>query len=149
MTKLIADSGSTKCEWCLINNGKKKTIYTQGISPYFLSKDDIIVLIQKELLPKLKNVVVDEIYYYGTGLGNINNVKTIKLALKKVFPTTKIEAENDLLAIMTTGAYGAVMASNYNGRLKPAEILIKENQVFVIKEREDFDSLIKNEKLIN
>lgn len=98
MTKLIADSGSTKCEWCLINNGKKKTIYTQGISPYFLSKDDIIVLIQKELLPKLKNVVVDEIYYYGTGLGNINNVKTIKLALKKVFPTTKIEAENDLLA---------------------------------------------------
>jgi diaminopimelate decarboxylase len=50
---------------------------------------------------------------------------------------------------MTTGAYGAVMASNYNGRLKPAEILIKENQVFVIKEREDFDSLIKNEKLIN
>jgi len=58
-------------------------------------------------------------------------------------------AENDLLAIMTTGAYGAVMASNYNGRLKPAEILIKENQVFVIKEREDFDSLIKNEKLIN
>lgn len=98
MAKLIADSGSTKCEWCLINNGKKKTIYTQGISPYFLSKDDIIILIQKELLPKLKNVVVDEIYYYGTGLGNINNVKTLKLALKKVFSTAKIEAENDLLA---------------------------------------------------
>jgi glucosamine kinase len=36
MVQLIADSGSTKCEWCLINNGKKKTILTQGISPYFL-----------------------------------------------------------------------------------------------------------------
>jgi len=96
--KLVADSGATKCEWCLINNGKKKNIFTQGISPYFLNNDEIISLLQKELLPKIKNVVVEEIYYYGTGLSNSNNVRIIKQSLKKLFPSAKIEANTDLLA---------------------------------------------------
>ena len=39
--KLIADSGATKAEWCLLNNGKKKTLFTQGISPYFLNTEQI------------------------------------------------------------------------------------------------------------
>lgn len=96
--KLIADSGATKCEWCLINNGKKKTFLTQGISPYFLSGEQIFTLLQKELMPKLKNVVVDELHYYGTGLSNPNNVKIIKKSLKKLFPFARIEANTDLLA---------------------------------------------------
>lgn len=96
--KLIADSGSTKCEWCLLADGKKKKIITQGISPYFLSLDQVVAILQKELLVKLKNVQVDEIYYYGTGLGNPENGKFIKKALKKVFPMAKAEAEIDLLA---------------------------------------------------
>ena len=98
MTKLIADSGATKCEWCLITNGKKKIIITQGISPYFLNQEQIIVLLKQELLSKIKDVVVNEIFYYGTGLSNINNVKIMKTALKKLFPNAKIEANHDLLA---------------------------------------------------
>jgi len=98
MIQLIADSGSTKCEWCLINNGKKKTILTQGISPYFLNATQIIALLQKELLPKLKQVEVNNLYYYGTGLTNTNNVKIVQQALKKLFPTAKIEINHDLLA---------------------------------------------------
>jgi glucosamine kinase len=96
--KLVADSGATKCEWCLINNGKKKNIFTQGISPYFLNSEEIIALLQKELLPSLKDVVVDEIYYYGTGLSNSNNIRILKRLLKKLFPSAKIEANTDLLA---------------------------------------------------
>lgn len=98
MNKLIADSGATKCEWCLLQNGKKKTIFTQGISPYFLNKQQIIALLQKELLPKIKNISIASVYYYGTGLSNKNNVKVIQQVLKELFPTAKIEAENDLLA---------------------------------------------------
>jgi len=56
MIKLICDSGATKAEWCLINNGKRKTIFTQGISPYFLNTEQIKNLLQKELKPKLKNI---------------------------------------------------------------------------------------------
>ncbi|QEC69853.1 N-acetylglucosamine kinase [Panacibacter ginsenosidivorans] len=97
--KLIADSGSTKCEWCLLANGKKKKIFTTGMSPYFLSAEQMIELLQKELLKKIKDVNIDEIYYYGTGLGNPANVVLLKKVLKKVFPVAKkIEANIDLLA---------------------------------------------------
>lgn len=95
---LIADSGATKCEWSLIGHGKKKKVITMGISPYFLSQNEICDILLKELLPKLKNAAVGEIYYYGTGLSNPNNVKIIKAALKKVFPKAKAEVQNDLLA---------------------------------------------------
>lgn len=96
--KLIADSGATKCEWCLLQNGKKKTILTQGISPYFLNSQQIIALLQKELLPKLKDAKVTELYFYGTGLSNPNNSKIIKLSLKKLFTSAKVEVNTDLLA---------------------------------------------------
>jgi len=96
--KLIADSGSTKCEWCLIKEGKKKRFFTQGISPYFLDAAQIESVLRNELLPSLKKAEVEEVYYYGTGLANINNVKLIKKIYKKVFPAAGIHAETDLLA---------------------------------------------------
>ncbi|NCT94972.1 MAG: N-acetylglucosamine kinase [Chitinophagaceae bacterium] len=97
--RLIADSGATKCEWCVTENGrKKKKIITQGISPYFLTGDEIVALLQKELLPKLRNIKIDEIYFYGTGLSNPNNLKSVKGVFKKLFPATKTEVQNDLLA---------------------------------------------------
>ena len=96
--KLIADSGSTKAEWSLLNNGKRKTILTQGISPYFLSKDQVIDLLLKELKPGLKNIQVDEVYYYGTGCANPDNAKLIKRAIKEIFPEAKIDVTHDLLA---------------------------------------------------
>jgi N-acetylglucosamine kinase-like BadF-type ATPase len=82
----------------LLNDGRKKIIFTQGISPYFLSTDQIIDLMLKELKPKLKNAEVDEIYYYGTGCANPENVKSVKKALLKVFPTAKAEVTHDLMA---------------------------------------------------
>jgi len=97
-TKLIADSGATKCEWCLLEDGKKKTILTQGISPYFLNTVQIIELLQKELLPKLKGSKINEVYFYGTGLSNANNVPIIKSAFKKLFPAAKVEINTDILA---------------------------------------------------
>ncbi len=96
--KLIADSGSTKAEWSLLTNGKRKTILTQGISPYFLSKDQVIDLLLKELIPSLKNIQVDEVYYYGTGCANPDNAKLIKRAIKEIFPEAKIDVNHDLLA---------------------------------------------------
>ena len=96
--KLIADCGATKGEWCLVNKGKKKTIITQGISPYFLSSEQITDLLQKELKPKLKNVEVDEVYYYGTGCANPTNVKSVKKSINKVFAGAKVEVTHDLMA---------------------------------------------------
>ena len=98
MVKLIADSGATKAEWCLLREGKKKTIFTQGISPYFLNTEQITDLLLKELKPKLKNIEVDEIFYYGTGCANPVNAKSVKKALQKVFPESKVDVNHDLMA---------------------------------------------------
>lgn len=98
MNILIADSGATKCEWCLLQNGKKKIIYTQGISPYFLSDLQIENVLRKELVPKLKNIEVDKVFYYGTGLISTDNVHLMKKVLKKVFVKAKIEATEDMTA---------------------------------------------------
>jgi N-acetylglucosamine kinase-like BadF-type ATPase len=96
--KLIADSGATKAEWSLLTNGKQKTILTQGISPYFLNKDQVVDVLFKELKPDLQNVRVDEVYYYGTGCANPDNAKLMKKAIKQVFPEANIEVNHDLLA---------------------------------------------------
>jgi glucosamine kinase len=98
MAILLADSGATKCEWCLIKNGRRKTIFTQGISPYFLTIQQICQLLTDELLPSLKNTQVTELFYYGTGLSNLNNVKILEKALRSLFPGTKVKADHDMMA---------------------------------------------------
>ncbi|NOT93609.1 N-acetylglucosamine kinase [Ferruginibacter sp.] len=95
--KLIADSGSTKAEWCLVDGKKKKTIYTQGLSPYFLTSDQIQTIIEQELKPKMKQVAPDEIFFYGTGCSSPDNIKLVKKALQKVFPKAKIAIDHDLM----------------------------------------------------
>jgi len=95
--KLIADSGATKTEWCLLSNGKRKTIFTQGISPYFLSAEQIKNLLLKELKSRIR-VNVDEVYFYGTGLFDKQNVKMMKEVLNEIFPGSKVFADHDMLA---------------------------------------------------
>ena len=58
-------------------------------------------------------------------------------------------SEGDLLAIKTAGAYGFVMSSNYNSRLRAPEILVDDNKYTVIRKRESFDDLIRNEIYLN
>ena len=54
-------------------------------------------------------------------------------------------SEGDVLAVKTAGAYGHVMSSNYNSRRKPPEILVDGSKFKVIRKRESYDDLIKNE----
>jgi diaminopimelate decarboxylase len=54
----------------------------------------------------------------------------------------------DVLAVLSAGAYGMTMASNYNTRGRAAEIMVDGNQTWVIRERETVAQLIANERLI-
>ncbi|MBN2246413.1 MAG: diaminopimelate decarboxylase [Candidatus Aminicenantes bacterium] len=56
--------------------------------------------------------------------------------------------EGDLICIFTAGAYGYSMASNYNSRLRPAEVLIDGNQNYLIRERESYPDLWRKQKLL-
>jgi len=56
--------------------------------------------------------------------------------------------EGDILCFKNAGAYCFSMASNYNSRLKPAEVLWKEGKGFLIRERETFDDILKNQVMV-
>ena len=94
---LIADSGSTKTQWCLLTGNKKKMISTQGISPYFLNDETLGKILSDELLPQTGKIEIDEIFYYGTGCSNLVNISLVKRGLKKIYPTAAIKVDHDLL----------------------------------------------------
>ena len=53
----------------------------------------------------------------------------------------------ELIAIMSAGAYGFSMSTNYNSRPRIAEVLVRDDQMFVIRQREGYEDLIRGEKI--
>jgi glucosamine kinase len=94
--KLIADSGSTKTEWCLLKGNTKNIFTSQGMSPYFIGGQQMENIINLEVLPSLKKVQVEELYYYGTGCANPGNARMVKKALKNCFPNAIIHVDTDV-----------------------------------------------------
>jgi diaminopimelate decarboxylase len=66
------------------------------------------------------------------------------LAKDRSLPEVK---PGDLLAVMSAGAYGFVMASNYNSRPRVPEVLVKDGEVHVIRERETYEDLVRGESI--
>lgn len=54
---------------------------------------------------------------------------------------------DDLLAVMSAGAYGFTMSSNYNSRPRVAEVLVKDDVFYVIRDRETYNDLIRGEDI--
>ncbi len=54
--------------------------------------------------------------------------------------------QDDLLAVLMTGAYGFSMGSNYNSRPRPAEIMLEDNQFYLIRQRETVNDLLRLEQ---
>ena len=66
------------------------------------------------------------------------------LAKDRSLPEVK---PGDLLAVMSAGAYGFVMASNYNSRPRVPEVLVKDGEVHVIRDRESYEDLVRGETI--
>lgn len=83
---LIADSGSTKTDWRLVDEDGQTISYIQskGINPYFLTEKEIASTIQQEVAPKAG--LVDRVLYYGSGCANPLKANQVKSALLEVFP---------------------------------------------------------------
>ncbi|HEY3347920.1 MAG TPA: diaminopimelate decarboxylase [Nitrospirota bacterium] len=58
-----------------------------------------------------------------------------------------IPEQGDMLALMSAGAYGFTMSSNYNSRPRAAEVMVKGDGYFVVRERETYEDLLKGEKI--
>ena len=65
---LVADCGSTKIDWCLLNNQKvEKQVFTMGMNAVMLTEEEIRLRIAEELVPELTGYPVEEVYFYGAG----------------------------------------------------------------------------------
>jgi len=96
---IIADGGSTKTNWCLLNNENKKVYFnTEGYNPYFVTKDYIIESLKKNLPKDLDFSKITEVNFYGAGVHNEEKVNLIKEALQAVFTQSRVFVGHDLLA---------------------------------------------------
>ncbi len=96
--KLIADSGSTKSDWCITDGTSKPRFFeTKGFNPYYTSSSVIRNILEKELLPVLNEKSIKEVFYYGSGCSTDSKKIIVDNALSEVFPGTHIEVEHDLL----------------------------------------------------
>ena len=87
---LIADCGSTKIDWCLLNgNEKVAQIFTTGMNALLLTEEEMTKCIHDELLPHIVSYRVDESYYYGAGIISDEIKNNVKGALKANIPTAQ------------------------------------------------------------
>ncbi len=85
----------------------------------------------------------------GTALRPVDVVgpiceSTDTFAVQRPLPPTEAD---DLLAFATAGAYGAAMASTYNARLPVAEVMVRGEELAVIRPRPDFDAIMEQDRV--
>ncbi|MEX0858093.1 MAG: BadF/BadG/BcrA/BcrD ATPase family protein [Balneolaceae bacterium] len=99
MNILIADSGSTKTEWVLLNSrGEKSRFNTVGLNPYFLTGDQIVMAIKEGLDEEVFQNQIDVIHFYGAGCGRSSSQEVVQKALSTCFVGAEVHVESDLLA---------------------------------------------------
>ncbi len=97
---LVADCGSTKIDWCLLNNGKvEKQVFTLGMNAVMLTEEEMRTRLADELAPEMAGYPIDEVYFYGAGCISPEVCGNVARAIQANIPDTKIvEVHTDLLA---------------------------------------------------
>ena len=92
---LIADSGATKTEWCLIDeSGTNEKMITSGINPFYQDSDNIASILRSEISVSQQ---LDAVYFYGTGCINEEKQNVVKAGLTQVLDSATYFFGSDLL----------------------------------------------------
>ena len=95
---LIADSGSTKTDWCLVENGQiVQRILTKGTNPFFQTQEEISQEIEEALLPQVKDCSIESVFFYGAGCAFPEKNEIVRLAIAEHIKAP-VEVGSDLLA---------------------------------------------------
>lgn len=134
--------------------------YIVSEAGYFLVKTNVIkttpatvfVGVDSGLNHLIRPMMYDA-YHDMVNISNINGTKRIYTIVGYICETDTFGLdrkmsevhEGDIIAIKNAGAYGFMMASNYNSRLKPAEVLIIDGKAKLIRSRETMEDIYKNQ----
>lgn len=95
---LIADSGSTKTDWRLMDSGKEVgQIKTRGFNPYYQQQEEMRSEVESALIPNIQTGLVKTIYFYGSGCSTPERQKKISDTLHPFFPGATINVQSDLV----------------------------------------------------
>ncbi|MEJ6979696.1 N-acetylglucosamine kinase [Pedobacter sp. P351] len=120
---LIADGGSTKTSWCVIDSVQERSYFeTEGYNPYFVSSEYIIASLTRKLPAGLNPSDIRGIYFYGAGVQNESKAKVIKDALGDIFLNSVVFVGHDLLAsaralLGVNSGFAAILGTGTNSCL--------------------------------
>jgi N-acetylglucosamine kinase-like BadF-type ATPase len=95
---LIVDSGSTKSDWVLMNNGEQHSFSTMGLNPYFHDEDTVYNAVHGNTGLNEASLKVERLYFYGAGCSAPHLNDVIRRGLKRLFINAEISVDHDLTA---------------------------------------------------
>ncbi len=96
---LLADSGSTKTDWCLVEGGTEVLrVETGGTNPFFQTPERIGQEIDTALLPRLGTYAIRSVFFYGAGCAVPDKIETVRGVLATRFPEARVEVGSDMTA---------------------------------------------------
>ena len=97
---LIADGGSTKCNWCLLDDTQNRVYFnTEGYNPDFMDTPAIAASLIQHLPDTLPRERVRAVHFYGAGVSSAAKAEVIAAALRQLFPkAAPVTVTEDLLA---------------------------------------------------
>lgn len=106
--RLIADSGSTKTHWVLLNGEQERHCVTEGLNPW-LADRGVFALVGRQLCGQLglEGVKVEQVFFYGAGCGTESACQRVREWIGETLPFDSMEVNSDLL-----GACRATCGSN-------------------------------------
>lgn len=95
----IADGGSTKADWRVIDHQNNHTDYaTIGFNPFFYTSEKVVEELQKSFINEAPVHKAEKVFFYGSGCSDAYRKSILAEAFKEIFPNAEIVVEHDLLA---------------------------------------------------
>lgn len=129
ITKVIYTKNNTKKNFIIVDAGMNDLLRPSIYSAYH----EIIPVVNAVTRNKITTDIVGPVCESGDFLAKNRKIQSVK--------------RNELLAVLSAGAYGMVMASNYNSRRRPAEVMVNDDEYNLIRGRETFEHLMYDEEI--
>ena len=96
---LLADGGSTKVDWRLVDGDRQiAQVYTRGANPFFRTRQDISEELKELLLPVVAGYPIEAVYFFGAGCTDRDKKRVIEYAIVDNIKRAYIEVNTDLVA---------------------------------------------------
>lgn len=94
---VIADSGSTKTDWCVCANNQTYRFHTKGLNPYFMDAQEILQEIQTGYTVSISQHEITHVYFYGAGCKATEQQLIVVRALQEFFSQAQCLVESDIV----------------------------------------------------